>query len=152
LDVFGQNTRLAGAFAANKASMKFSTGSGQSNLGLLIQNMQSGYTQQVSRLWELEQGDSTYLIVGRAQGQLSIARVVGPTPITSTFMKLFSDPCNASKNTIRINADSGACGGSTDKQQFDYCLISGISTGQSAADMLIQQQIQMLFVRQQAVN
>jgi hypothetical protein len=66
-DLFGADTRFAGAFKANLAAMTFTTDDqGDGGLGLLVQNLRSEYNQQVSRLWEIGNGANSYFVVGRS--------------------------------------------------------------------------------------
>jgi hypothetical protein len=155
-DMFGQDTVFGGAFKANLAKMTFSgDGASDGGLGVLVQNVRSDYRQQVSRLWELGNGSKTYFVVGRSMGDLTVARIVGPAAIAIDFVTKFSNPCSVDKNTIHINPTPGYCapggnglvanGVAFIGRLYHNCLITSLALQLAAADMLIQEQVALMF-------
>jgi len=147
-DLFAdQNSSFGGAFAASKASMTFSTGdSGNGGLGLLVQNVQAQYQQNVERLWELSSGNKTYFVVGRAQGTVQIGRIVGPEVIADSFVTQYSAACNVEKNVMRINATPGMCkGGVGADRTFKFVLVNSIALQMASSNMVVSETLGAMF-------
>ena len=163
-DIFGQRTKFGGAFKASLAGITFSTDANSPNggLGLLVQNFNAQYQQQVNRVWELSPEQNTYYVVGRSQGNIGVGRIVGPRLIGYDFIDKFSDACRASENIIRLNPftafcydskyDPGVIRRSADQSKEDGvaryyvgCLMTGLSTSIQAQDMLINDQLQLMY-------
>lgn len=131
-----------GSFRADTATV---TIGGLDGCGLLLQQLNFVYRQQITRLYELG-SNGIYYVAGRAQGQLSVSEIVGPTAIALGFIRQFGDVCQAQNNNLDIGATAGC-----DKQAtaFRYkiqgCVITSISAGIQARDVIINQQLQMEF-------
>src|ERR1700749_2480879 len=66
--------------------------------GVLMQNLQLSYSQNVTRIYEIGragQMTNMYYISGRAAGQLNVAHIIGPAGAMTTFYNTFSDVCAA---------------------------------------------------------
>lgn len=145
-DIFQNRSTYGGSFKAVSASLTFSTGADNlGGLGLLIQQLQGMYQQQVTRIWEI--GDSrTYYVVGRALGNGSIARIVGPYALSNTFITQYSDVCNADKNKIRVGSRNAACkGGVQTGYGMEHCILTQLGFSVGAQDMVFNEQLQFQF-------
>lgn len=112
-DVFNRRTDVfGGSFSADSAQVSFpnvlgNTGFG-GEVGMLIQAMQMGYQQQITRLFEVG-SPAMYYVAGRTIGQGTIQRVVGPRPLQNAFYRKYGDVCQAATNDLRFSAATG-CG------------------------------------------
>lgn len=154
-DVYGRaGQEFGGAIAADAARVVFSApeidGFG---VGMLVQNLQLNYQQQITRVYEIGT-DKTFYIAGRTQGQANIARIMGPRPVQLGFYTKFGNACLAAENNIDFIADTGCSSRSgtrfsTGNNVYAFTLkhaviISlGISIG--AQDMVINEQVAMMF-------
>jgi hypothetical protein len=110
---------------------------GGTQMGILLQNLQVQYSQQVTRLYELgRQGMRTnvYYVSGRAQGQLTAAHVIGPGSLLVPFYTSFSDVCNAATNNLTLNVAPNICG-TTAQQQLDAA-VEAMNQAQAAVSRL----------------
>ena len=156
-DLFG---RLAdaygGAFAADAAKITFAadpgllaTGQGANGgVGMLTQQLSFNYQQQITRIYEIGTNYSFY-VAGRTQGNLSIGRTIGPRPIAVAFYKKYGSVCNAATNHLDIEMATG-CNAAGDNNQaysfaMKFCVISSIGVSVQAQDMMINEQLQVMF-------
>lgn len=156
------DVKLGGTFSADGASIIFAAGGAGTNLtgsvdsggaGLLTQNAQFNYSQQISRLYEVG-SNYTFFIAGRTQGSLSMARVLGPRKIQTQFYKNYGNVCNAANNNITIKMATGCATGSgagigtlgAIAFNVNNCVIVSLGMSVGAQDMIINEQFQMMFV------
>lgn len=150
-DIYNRNTdSFGGSFAADQAKVTFPAlinGAG-SDAGLLVQNMTANYTQQVSRLFEVG-SPAVYYVGGRTAGQASIARIIGPKKIAKEFYSTYGDVCRARTNTLHFSVSTGCDGSSVNFARASYTahfvVITTVGISLGAADMLINEQLQMMF-------
>jgi hypothetical protein len=152
MDILNQESTFGGAFQANKTLFTFSGGAqGDLGTGLLVQDLQAQYAVAVNKVWELGIGNRCYYIIGHPQGQLSLGRIVGPAPVSTAFITRFTDACKVGQNVITITTNSGFCGidgkttNDTNKIDFNNCLVTSIGLRVSSQDMIIAQQIAIMF-------
>ena len=121
-DVFNRRTDVfGGAFSADSLRVTFpalfaggeststTDGNFTAEIGLLIQNMNMAYQQQVTRLYEVGT-PAMYYVAGRTAGNGTIGRVFGPKAVQTAFYQKYGDVCQAASNSLRFTATSG-CGG-----------------------------------------
>lgn len=150
-DIFNRNTdTFGGSFAADQAKITFPAlinGVG-ADAGLLIQNMTASYTQQVTRLFEVG-SPAIYYVGGRTAGQASVARIIGPKKIAQEFYSTYGDVCRARTNTLHFSVATGCDVNSVGFARASYTahfvVITTIGVSIGAADMLINEQLQMMF-------
>jgi hypothetical protein len=157
-DIFSRDGQdFGGAFAADAASITFAQGeiAGGGGVGLITQNLTFSYNQAVTRIFEVG-SNLTFLVAGRASGQAGVARILGPRKIQTAFYKKYGNVCNAATNHIDFSAES-ACSVSSNAGRGSYTsgvyaftlrsvIITGLNVGVSAGDMLINEQLQMMFI------
>jgi hypothetical protein len=154
-DILGHDSTFGGAFQAGKTVFTFSgagqAGAGDLGTGLLVQDLQAQYAITVNKVWELGVGSRCYYIIGHPQGTLSMGRIVGPAPINAAFIARFTDACQVGKNVIGVATNVGFCGqdGTSVKDNggvnFLNCLITAIGLRISASDMIVAEQLQIMF-------
>jgi hypothetical protein len=150
-DIYNRNTdQYGGSFAADQGKLVFPAlaGGQGADAGLLVQNMGVNYTQQVTRLFEIG-SPNIYYVGGRTSGQANIARVVGPRKIAGEFYKTYGDVCKARTNTLHFSLTTGCDGDQVGTSRASYTahfvVITTIGLTVTAADMLINEQLQMMF-------
>jgi hypothetical protein len=147
-DIFNRDTDVfGGSFPADQAQVTFPalTGGGADS-GLLMQNMQVSYTQQITRLYEVG-SPAIYYVGGRTAGQFTVARVVGPHAIALAFYSTYGDVCNAATNTLNFSMTTG-CGttaGSQAAYTAHFVVIATVGLAVAAQDMLINEQLAGIF-------
>lgn len=152
-DIFNRGGNdLKGTFSADGARVIFSGGGTPlaGGVGLLTQNIQGNYSQQVTRLYEVG-SDGTFLVAGRTQGQVGMGRIMGPRPVQAAFYKNYGDVCNAPNNNLSLELTTGCQKpgqGGTGKYNVDLksVVITTIGFSVAAADMMINEQLQALFI------
>lgn len=119
--------------------------------GILMQNFQIQYSQNVTRIYEIgRSGQKTkvYLVGGRSQGTLSAGHIIGPGVAMQQFYDNFSDVCQANTNDIQIKLTSNICaGGETTSIGYKakYCVLTSIGISVAAQDFVISESSQLMF-------
>jgi hypothetical protein len=158
-DIFNRSGEtFGGSFAADGATVVFATGgSGSGSLvgasggvGLLAQQIQVGYQQQIMRFYEIG-SQYTFLVAGRAQGQFSMGQILGPRPVQTAFYSNYGDVCNAANNNLNFSVSAGCNGNSastTGSLNFSIVnvVLTSIALTVAAQDMVINQQVAAMFV------
>lgn len=151
-DIFNRTTdSFGGSFAADQAQVTFpALAGGGSDAGLLLQNLQFSYSQNVTRLYELG-SPMIYYVGGRTQGNMGAARVVGPRLLSAAFYSTYGDVCNAPTNLLHFSLQ-GSCHGTIDQTQLAmiaytarYVVITAVGVSVAANDVLINESIQGMF-------
>lgn len=147
-DIFNrQSDVFGGSFTADQAKVTFpALAGGGAEAGLLMQSLQASYTQQLTRLYELSSA-AVYYVAGRTAGQASAGRVVGPRKVAGAFYKTYGDVCNAKTNTLHFSMAAGCGDGQASRSSFTahFVVIQSVGFSVGAADMLINEQIGMIF-------
>jgi hypothetical protein len=148
-DVFNRTTDShGGSFASDAAKLTFpALSGGGSEAGLLVQSLNLNYTQNVSLLYEV--GSPTiYYVGGRTRGGMGVNRVAGPRVLSAAFYRTYGDVCNARTNILHLSMEAG-CPGVNERVRSAYTaryvVITTVSAGITANDMLINEAFQALF-------
>lgn len=157
-DIFSRaGQEFGGAFAADAASITFAQGdiAGGGGVGLITQNLNFSYNQAITRIFEVG-SNLTFLVAGRASGQAGVARILGPRRVQTQFYRKYGNVCNAATNHIDFSAESacqagaGVGRGNFTSGVYAFTLrsvvIVGINVGTSAGDMIINEQLQMMYI------
>lgn len=168
-EIFGRvPLTFGGGFAADAANIFFGTtasiaGGGPadvlvpiavapiSGVGLLTQNMQFQYQQPIQRIWEVG-GAFEYFIAGRTQGTANLGQIVGPRAITDTFYTIFGNVCTGPDNSLLFAGAAGCenlptLGGANNFAfLIDGVLLQSVGMSVAAQDMIINQQLQFMFI------
>ena len=152
-DLFGRFAdAYGGAFSADAAKITFAADPGvlgtTGGVGMLTQNLVFNYQQQINRIYEIGTNLSFY-VAGRTQGNLTVGRVLGPRPIAIAFYKKYGNVCQAATNHLDIQMSAGctAIGSYSQNYNFSmkYCVIVSIGVSVNAQDMMISEQLQLMF-------
>lgn len=159
MDVFSrQNDAYGGSFTADGAAITFPEfdRSGAGGVGLLTQQLNIQYQQQMTKIYEIG-SPRFYLIGGRSNGTVGLGRVIGPRPVQVAFYYRYGDLCKAGGNIIHLsianecptaNTADGVTGsfGDTDTHfSVQHCVITSLGITVGAQDMMINEQVQMMF-------
>ena len=148
---------LVGTFSSNNAGM--STGLGFA-LGL-VTNVNIQYSQQVNRIFDMnishkpaKDKSAMYYIGGRAQGQLTMGRVLGPAGTPCKFYTDFGNVCGIQEvitltfQAGKPNRGAGAartCG--LEPVQFDMKdpLLTNVGITQNSNDVIVNENVTLMF-------
>jgi len=143
-DVFSRDVSYGGSFSADGAAVTFAN----FGPGMLVQNINYVYQQSITRLYEVG-SPLIYLVAGRTQGQVTLARVMGPVALTNGFYQQFGNVCWAAGNSLSFQARM-ACGTRGGGQLYtiglNHCVISQLGGSVSAQDMVINETLAMMFL------
>ena len=143
-DVFSREVAYGGAFSADGASVSF-TDFGE---GMLVQSISYVYQQAISRIYEVGSA-KVFLVAGRTQGRVTLARVLGPTALLPAFYIQYGDVCNAADNSMLFTAAMGCgagAGGETQSINIRHVVIAQLGGSISAQDMIINESLQLMFL------
>jgi len=139
--VFKSEQRYENGFRADKLKM---TINGDPVDGLVIQNVQFSFTQQITMLYEIgTRQQNVYYVGGRAQGTATIARILGPGPGSQKFIKQYNDLCDP--KPISFNGSS-ACKGNGTKYTMKWAVLTTVAVSVNANDIVINEQLQFMFI------
>jgi len=136
------NSTFGGALSAESTSVNYS---GVEGAGLMTQNLQISYQQQVQRVWEIDSAE-TFYIVGRSEGELTIGRIVGVRVLSAQFIDDFSDPCEVASNVMSIQTNAGCNSGEVvGELTLNYVLVRGFQLAIAANDMILNENLNAMF-------
>lgn len=145
-DIFGRNASpFAGAFAADNSSLIFG---GQNMATHLCQQLSVNYTQNVNTLFEIG-SNNRYYVVGRTTGQMQMGFIIGPTVFGSAFLAAIGNPCAGGNKDLTLNLGNSACAGAGTGKTVTLiakaCVAMSIGYTMQSQDMLINEQLQVMF-------
>lgn len=117
--------------------------------GMVIQNVQFSFTQQITLLYELGSAQNyVYYVGGRAQGTATIARVIGPSNGQVQFITRYGDLCKPAK--LSFSAKAGCPEGTPPiNNGITYDLMAAVLTtvaiSVNANDVIINEQLQFMY-------
>lgn len=147
-----QDTNIGGVFSAEKAKVTFTKAPGVS--GTLVQGLNFTYAQNITRLYEVgtDKGAANtniYYIGGRTQGTAAMQRVIGPDKTIQAMYSQFGDVCKAKSNELALNLAESDCspGGASGSMVYTLkgCVITQVGVSINATDMIINEQLQLMF-------
>ena len=146
-NIFKATQTHAGGFRADDLVL---TRGGNSLGGHLVQQMSLQYQQQITTLYEVG-SSNVYYVGGRAQGNLTIARVAGPEEVPGILIDTYNDICNPGQ--LEMTAGNSQCrpGGTFTPQQTGRYILKGVlimSLGIStqAQDVVVNEQMAFQFI------
>lgn len=107
---FGTKQKLGGAFKASSLDVTLTLPGGggpKSLVGLMFQNMAMQYQRNLSEFYEIG-SENVYRVEGRGSGNLSIARLGGPTQEILAALDAMLDVCKNVDITYKI-ASGDSC-------------------------------------------
>lgn len=146
-DIFNRKTDLFGGAFASDSSELILPGSDAAT-GLLVQQLQFTYAQQVTRLYEIG-SHAIYYVGGRTNGDATISRVLGPKELAAEFYSDYGDLCKAGSNTLQFKmtaqCDTGVATRADAHLTLGMTVITQVGVTMTAQDMLINEQLRMMY-------
>lgn len=153
-DIFGAKEAVFGkAFAGDAARLHITgfTDVGRNDLPTLVQGMNFGYQQEVTRLYNLG-SQHVFYVRGRAQGTGQLQQVLGPAALQTAFMQEYGSVCNVGDHTLTFVMSQGCedVQAGLDLQgehQFvlKFVVLQSLTVQMQVQDMLIQNGISFIF-------
>lgn len=143
-DIFGRtDTKLGGAMSSDATRVTFS---GLSGTGLLLQNLNINYAQEITRLYALDT-PYTYFVAGRTNGDMSAGQVVGPAGVVTSFYQRYSDVCNTVGN-MQMRAAAGCHAAEQGSMVLTVTnpVIKSFGVSISSQNMMVNVNLEMTFV------
>lgn len=148
-DLFNKQIKTpTGAFSVDRAQLTFGNVAGG---GLLIQNVQIQYSQNMSFLYDLSEPSAVYYVAGRAQGTIAIGKAVGTSQAFTAFYTQYGDVCNTAGGVWSVSGVTGCTNGSGSTTNTSMSLvmhnpkIAGIGIGMQIETAIINENIQAVF-------
>jgi hypothetical protein len=146
-NIFRATQTHAGGFRASDLVMRI----GANTLaGHVVQQISLQYQQQITTLYEVG-SSNVYYVGGRAQGNLTIARVAGPEAVPGIVIDSYNDICNP--GTLELSAGNAQCrpGGSfvnntTGQYILKGVLIMSMGISTQAQDVVVNEQMAFQFI------
>lgn len=145
--VFSAPQTFNGGFRADNLTLQLE---GVDVDGMVIQNVQFSFTQQITMLYEIGASGSNniYYVGGRAQGNATIARIIGPANAQAAFLREYGDLCRP--KFLRFDAGSGCPDGEPPINgslvyDLESCVLTTVAVSVNANDIVINEQLQFLF-------
>lgn len=137
--VFAGNQTHNGGFRADQLEVNFGGGSVR---GLLVQNINFSFQQQVTMLYEVG-SEFVYYVGGRAQGTAQIGVIVGPSQFSQGLVEKFRDLC--SPQDIGFSASAGCVRGGV-KYTLQSAILTGLAVTVQAQEVLINKNLNFMYV------
>ncbi len=157
-NLFGRTGNdFGGSFAADAAKIIFAGGTSDAlagaggGVGLLTQQLQVGFQQQISRIYEVG-SNFTFLVEGRSQGQFSVGRVLGVRPVQLAFYSKYGNVCNAATNILSLQLATGCDDrpGGAKLASIAFLIraavLISVNITVAAMDMIVNESLQGMFV------
>lgn len=146
-DIFSRQVKSpSGAFSIDTAEITFDG----IEKGLLVQNVQMQYQQQVTLVYDLTSPSDVYFVAGRSQGTMSLGKVVGPGGTVKAFYQLYGNVCQVEKSFTM----TGLGGCSDAEAVFDPVqetfkihspIVTSVGFSMTVDNALISEQAQLIF-------
>lgn len=148
--IIGSKTQVGGTLDTDDVKMTFSG----VTLGLIVEQAQYQFKQNLNRIWDLKDGAKTYYVTGRSQGQISIAGISGPGGMVNAFIAKFGDVCNAASNVIGFTYTAQWCGveasaATSGSKSFHGVIMDTVAGQVQTNDMLYRETTSGVFTRMQ---
>lgn len=146
-DIFSRKTDLFGGAFSSDSSELILPGSSDST-GLLVQQLQFTYAQQITRLYEIG-SHAIYYVGGRTNGDASINRILGPRVLAIQFYTDYGDLCKAGTNTLQFKmtaqCDTGVATRADASLILSMTVVTQVGVTMTAQDMLINEQLRLMY-------
>lgn len=159
--VFAGGQVHRGSFRADQMAITFN---GAQVQGMILQQIQFNFNQQVSMLYEIG-SNNVYYVGGRAQGTASVARIIGPATVSALLLQNFGDICNPqdlglevkggcideqgglSKTTAEFSNVAPSLLGNQlgEKYTLEDAILVGVGGSVGAQDIVFNEQLQFMF-------
>ena len=149
LDILGRKPQTIGrAYSSDTFQIAVA---GQDHDFMLVQSMNFNYSQNVTRLFDLENADFQAYVASRPQGQMTLANVVTNLTSMIEFMQTYGDVCTADTNkNIMLEvqgraADKGLCRVEGGSISFAQPVLISTAMSIAVSDYVINNNMAFLF-------
>lgn len=139
-DMFGRENEYGGSFAADLVTLNF--GKLINAKGAVVQRMALAYQQAITRLYELGSG-VFYYVGGRAAGEASLDKILGPGDIIDQFIRTYGDICSPEAMQITLRTGCNNVAGYV-RYACSDCVATAIGMSLGANDMLVNQNCRIM--------
>jgi len=146
-NIFRATQTHAGGFRASDMVMQIGV---NTFAGHVVQQLSLQYQQQITTLYEIG-SSNVYYVGGRAQGNLTIARVAGPEAVPGVVINEFNDICNP--GSMELTAGNSQCkpgsqftNQTTGKYTLTGVLIMSLGISTQAQDVIVNEQMAFQFI------
>lgn len=153
-DVYSnQKTAWTGSFSSETAALSVEK---SVELGI-VQNVQITYSQQIARVYDVSNAGGggkvpVYYIGGRTNGQITIARILGPSSkgLTDFYTKMGS-VCTPQNLSFTFKAGCGGstagplASGGTTTYTAEHAVMVNIGISVAAQDMVVNENVSLMF-------
>ena len=148
-DIFSRAVKSpSGAFSIDSAELTFDG----IDKGLLVQNIQLQYQQQVTLVYDLTKPEDVYYVAGRSQGTMSLGKVVGPGGTVKAFYTKYGNVCDVQKSFTMTGLggckNQGTTGNSTVNDEtfiIHNPIVTSVGFSMTVDNALISEQAQLIF-------
>lgn len=112
----------------------------------VAQQLNAAFNQQVTMLFEIG-SNFVYLVGGRAQGQMTIGRVIGPTVFADEFIRVYNDLCKPGKMSLSAETKQPGthCKSSNLRRTLTGVVLTGLQIGTQAQDVVMNESLSFMF-------
>lgn len=141
--VFAGAQNFNGGFRADKLKMRIQ---GRSLDGMVIQNVQFQFQQQITMLYEIgsTERNNVYYVGGRAQGTATVGRIIGPAAGQALMIQQYGDLCNP--KPISFEGSNGCTSGGGLEYTLKAAVLTTIAVSVNVNDVMINEQLQFMFI------
>jgi len=156
-----QKTTFGGSFSSDVAALTIA--GTLTSLGI-VQNVALNFAQNVSRIYDVANGGlapvvPVFYVGGRTNGNLSIARVLGPQSgalcefyarvgnvcLPQDFTFTFQGGCNVDGSIATINNAVGPAGSNRVQYSVEDAVMVNLGVSINSNDMIVNENVQMIY-------
>lgn len=137
--VFTPAQKWNGSFRSDLLELSF----GGAGKGMLIQQMQFDYQQQVQMIYEVGE-PNVYYVGGHAQGSAQVSRIVGPGKAMASFFTKYGNICSPGDCNFKAK---GGCGGASGGVTYNlkHCVLNRVGASVTAQEIIITETLGLMF-------
>ena len=144
-----QKTAWKGSFSSDTAALTLESGTERG----IVQNAQITFSQQVARVYDVSNGGVSgsgvpvYYVGGRTNGQVTIARILGPSSIAaSAFYEKMGAVCTPQNLTFKFQAGCGNSGPTRNTTYtIEHAVLVNVGISVASQDMIVNENISLMF-------
>ena len=144
--IFAGGQQHNGGFRADQLRVSFG---GESVKGLLVQDVNFNFSQQLAMLYEIG-SPFVYYVGGRSQGSAGISQIVGPASRAPLLLTRFRDLCNPQDISFDATAGCGvgqvATNGSGLRHTLIDAVLVGLAVGVTAQNVVINRNLNFMYI------
>lgn len=144
-DLFSRTAAFGGAFPADFVKLSFGREGDKNGVGALVQRVALTYQQNIARLFELGSGNF-YYVGGRAQGEASLDKVLGPGQLIESLIETYGDLCNP--QDLQMTYEGGCANNSQQRNGLTIscgsCVATSFGINVAAQDAIVNENIRLV--------